>query len=96
MKKILYVVILLFAICFIAIATKPSDETILNKVNEQITIGVRKDGGDLAADVVGLIAGFGEPYVFRIEDHLLYKTVYIKYTNRVVAKAYFGCVFTDF
>lgn len=74
--------------------TKPSDQTYIDQVKDKVNTQINNTNQNRFMKAVEEIgADVGSNYAFRIEDNLLYKTIYVKGTNQEVGIGCIGMIF---
>ncbi len=91
MKKVL---IVLGVVVLIALISKPSDQSCIDGIKDKISSQINQSNQNkFFKGAEELLTAIGGQYIFRVEDNILYKNIYIIGTNRKIGFGCFGMVF---
>lgn len=88
MKNLLGFFSVFAVIALLAIVLKPSDDSCITKVKEQM--GIQVQHHSIIGDVINSFTDAGANIVLEVDDCLFYKAVVNRYTGHTVAVVWFG------
>ena len=91
MKALIAVVVILFVVAFAAIITKPTDQQCVELAKSNVNTSIyNSSSNSIVKGIESLFVDAVPKMLFRVEDNLFYKTVYLKFDNTKVGVVIFG------
>lgn len=98
MKKLVALLIFLAIVAFAAIVSKPSDEQCVELIKSKINVAISKKSSNYLVNGLGsILVDMGvSKMLFRIEDKIFYKNVYLIVGDKPIGTAIFGTIIISF
>ncbi|HXB13119.1 MAG TPA: hypothetical protein VNZ45_14120 [Bacteroidia bacterium] len=93
MNKTSTVLLLILAVLGLMAVTKPSDQTCIDQVKDQVNAQIaHSNQNKILKAVEEVAADLAGQYGLRVEDHVIYKSIYLKGSDQQLAIGVFGNV----